>query len=615
VKISFGPFSGMRPRTHKRFLGDTEAQEAINCDLTSGSLKARYDGLTTAQLASSGWLQTIYLWGAGTSARWLQFAGDVDVVRGFVSGDATEKTYLTDGTLPLVINSALVDTGGDDEYPESSYPLGIPAPSAALTAAASGSGGSGDDRGIQYVFTYVRTWADGTTDEGPPSPVSTEIQAMDGETINISGLGTAVSGRADLTHKRIYRINSGETGADFQFVKEVTMATATTTDAVADADLEEVLPSEGWDAPPATLRGLVPHPGMFLVGFVGNTIRASEVNQPHAWPASYAWTVPFDIVGLGVFGTSIVVLTKSYPYLLTGNSPDAMYQERMAAPAPCLSKRGIVNTEAGVMFPCPRGLYAVGADGAGLATPNYLTKEKWAPYYPDTIHAAWHNGQYIGFYTSGSSGMTKEGGGFVFDPSEANATLGKLGFYAHALHVDAETDTLYYLDYDALTDINYVKEWEANSTKRTLSYTSKEATLSGKANFAFARIDADFPSSLTVAEQAAYEAERLAAMAANEALFLAGPCGEFAAIGGGAIGMFATSGDNRGSVAASYTQAEGVTLRLYGEGDTLRHQVAVSSTNPFPLLGGFKDRSGYIQLSGKVETFKVDIATSVEELY
>lgn len=624
TKVSFGPFGGMRPRTHKRFLGDLEAQVALNCDLTSGSIRARCDGLTSAQLASSGWLQTIYLWGEGTSSRWLQFAGDVDVVRGFVAGDATEKTYLTDGILPKVINSDLVDVGGDDEYPESSYPLGIPAPSAALTAAASGSGGSGDDRDIQYVFTYVRTWADGTTNEGPPSPVSTEIQAMDGETINISGLGTSVSGRPDLTHKRLYRINAGETGADFQFVKEIPMATASTTDAVADEDLEEALssagetgePGEWWVAPPDALRGIVPHPGMFLVGFIGNTIRASEVNQPHAWPTKYAWNVPFDIVGLGVFGTSIVVLTKSYPYLLTGNSPDAMYLERQAASAPCLSKRGIVNTEAGVMYPCPRGLYVIGADGAGLATPSHWTKQSFAPFYPDTIHAVWHNGQYIGFYTEGSIGMAKQGGGFIFEPGEASSTLTGLGFYAHALHVDAETDTLYYLDYDSITDINYVKEWEANSVKRTYTWQSKEATLPGKVNFAFARVDADYSLSLTAAEQAAYEAERLGAMEANEALFLAGPTDVYACCGASPCSMFECCADNRAVVSAAYLDsANGVTLRLYGEGGTLRHQVAVASTEPVPLPGGFKDRYGSVALFGQAEAFRVDLATSVEELY
>lgn len=609
MKISFGPFSGMRPRVSKRFLGETEAQEALNCDLTAGSLRAMKEGLAVAVLAMAGPVQTIHLWGEGTAQRWLQFAGDVDVVRGAVAGDLTGKTYFADGVLPRVTNSDLVDVGGNDEYPESSYPLGVPAPAAALVAAASGSGGSGDDRGVQYVWTYVRTWADGTTDEGPPSPVSTEIQAMDGETINISGLGGAVTGRADITHKRLYRVNAGETGADFQFVKEVAVATTATTDAVLDADLEDILPSEGWDAPPDGLTGLVRHPGNFLAGVAGNELCFSEVGQFHAWPDGYRLTMDFPPCGLGLFGSTLVALGPANPVLVTGGEPGAMNSEALPDLAPCLSKRGIVSTDLGVIWPCPQGLYLVGAEGPGLLSRSYLTRTAFADYHPDTITAVWCDGQYIAFCTDGTTGF-----GFTYAPSEAGAVFGKLGFFATALHVDPRTGTLFYVEQDPVTGLNYVKEWQGGDTRLVATWRSPERVLPGAVSFAAARVDADFLPSLDEDGQAAYEAERLALMEANEALFLAGPTDIYAACSGAPCSMFACSGDNRDVVAASYVEPEGVTVRIFGEEGALRSQFTRVRPGVQALPAGFKDRYGCVELSGKREVWVLDIATSAEEL-
>lgn len=130
-------FRGERPSVSSRLLEPTEAQLAQNVKLGSGELRPLHDVVQAATLARSGTNTTIYSFGSGTNQRWLHWNGDVDVARGPVADDTTERTYYTGDGEPRLTNSSLVDVGGNDAYPESYYKLGVPAPTLACTASIS----------------------------------------------------------------------------------------------------------------------------------------------------------------------------------------------------------------------------------------------------------------------------------------------------------------------------------------------------------------------------------------------------------------------------------------------------------------------------------------------
>ena len=45
-------------------------------------------------------------------------------------------------------------------------------------------------------------------------------------------------------------------------------------------------------------------------------------------------TVDYPIVGLGVFGSAVAVLTEAMPYVMQGTSPDAMSSQRLEVNLP-----------------------------------------------------------------------------------------------------------------------------------------------------------------------------------------------------------------------------------------------------------------------------------------
>jgi len=73
--------------------------------------------------------RSIYLW---KNQFWFRWDGDVDVARGPIAGDTSERTYYTsDNDAPRYTFDPLALTGSGDEYPLDDYLLGVPVPTAA----------------------------------------------------------------------------------------------------------------------------------------------------------------------------------------------------------------------------------------------------------------------------------------------------------------------------------------------------------------------------------------------------------------------------------------------------------------------------------------------------
>lgn len=288
-----------------------------------------------------------------------------------------------------------------------------------------------------YVYTFVSAYGE----EGPPSNASavTNIDPSGAVTVLLPSTSGG-AGPYNLDRKRIYRSSTVGNQARFQFVAEIAIGTTSYVDSVTQANLGEVLPSEDWEPPPDGLKGMRLMANGVAVGFVGNTVWLSEPYLPHAWPHSYP--VDAEIVGLGTFGQTVVVMTKSFPYVLQGVDPAAMSTAKLELRQSCASKRSIVETGEGVMYASPDGLVSIG-NGISVITQNILSRDQWQFYNPDTMKAYLHNGRWHGFYSDDNNTR----GLLVFDFTGQGAymTVSNVGQSSEikAGFQDASTDILY----------------------------------------------------------------------------------------------------------------------------------------------------------------------------
>lgn len=285
-----------------------------------------------------------------------------------------------------------------------------------------------------YVVNYVSAYGE----EGPPSAASTAVQLSYGQSATVS-LPTAPAGNYNITLKRIYRSSTVGNQAQFQFVADVPVALGNFVDTVAQADLGEVMPSETWVAPPADLKGLRMMANGAAVGFSGRTVYFSEPNMPHAWPHKY--TIDFDIVGIATYGQTVAVLTTAFPFLLQGADPAAMTPTKLEVPQACVSKRGIIETGSGVLYPSPDGYVSLGA-GIDVITRNLLSRDQWQAYVPSSMDAYLYDGRIHLLYNTGTArGM------LIVDGTGQGAILTTCTYNQYtpmtAGYYDATTDTLY----------------------------------------------------------------------------------------------------------------------------------------------------------------------------
>ena len=245
--------------------------------------------------------------------------------------------------------------------------------------------------------TYRYTYVSALGEEGPPSPVSQVVKTLDGDVIELTGFEAPPTDNYDITQIRLYRTSSTIAGTEYQFVKEFDVATSTT-EAVKQSNLGEIISTTTWDAPPEGMQGIVAMPNGMMVGFVGRTIHMSEPYFPHAYPPEYDQAVDYEIVGLAAFGNSVVVLTEGFPYVLTGSHPRNVNIRPYKIKQACVSAESIAADKDRVIYASPDGLVEIGVNGAKIITEPYVLKKEWASYSPTTMVGEFHDGKYFGFF-------------------------------------------------------------------------------------------------------------------------------------------------------------------------------------------------------------------------
>ncbi|WP_299940439.1 hypothetical protein [uncultured Microbulbifer sp.] len=242
AKISSYNFAGEMPRIDPKLLGDRFATRALNVELRRGQIAPATAPAETGQTLGAA-TQTLSLFnreGNEGQGFWLEFVGDMDVVRGQIAGDTSLRTYYTGDGVPKITDATLA-TGGDGPYPSAAHDLGLPAPSGPPDV--SGPDGEPPEGGQVIDTAYIVTFVSSRGEEGPPTAPSRIVQRWDGAAVEVTAIPVA-SGNFIVHSKRIYRAQS--TGG-YQFVAEIPAGQTDFSDSVESEQLGGNLPQWGLD--------------------------------------------------------------------------------------------------------------------------------------------------------------------------------------------------------------------------------------------------------------------------------------------------------------------------------------------------------------------------------
>jgi hypothetical protein len=572
--------------------------------LLSGELRSWKNPLTVNTPSKVGDILSVFRLASGTTDYWLHWITDVDAVHGPIAGDTTQRVYYTGDGTPKKTNLSMATTGGGTAYPIASYELGVPAPATAPVAALSGTG-TGIVTSRAYVVTNVTGWGE----ESAPSPASNIVNWQSGMTVNLTGMLAAPAGNYNITLQRIYRTSTGTNGTAYLFVAERAISTATFNDAIAEAALQNQLPSLDWNVPPSDLAGLVALPNGIMAGFSGNQVCFSEPYRPFTFPSKYRQTMEFPVVGLGVYGTSLVVCTQGTPYIISGSDPSNMSSNRMEVNEPCISKRGIVQTPRGVVYPSPNGLVVVNSSGANVTTESIMSRNEWLLYNPATLSAEEYSGSYFGFCKRTDGSVV----GFILDSSGIGPSFVEINYNVTGIYADPSSKSLY------LVSNHNIQQWDADITAdMPYEWRSKVFVMPTPANYGACEVNSDFSGVLAdLSNQAAINAQNVALAAQtaanisyNQSLWTNDTTqGEFNAC------MFNQQQFNGSTMLGSPAMVAGVAnpryvrFSLYSDG-VLKFTKSLLDNIPFSLPSGYKGSEVEVVISANIAVHHVKLAST-----
>jgi hypothetical protein len=601
-------FSGISPRTGPALLQPNQAQVAKNVKLQSGELRPWRKPVSTYTCGLSDTHSIYRLENTNTGGTaWLEFAADADVVPSPVADVSDFRVYYTNGTAPKKTNWNLATTSGTGTkpFPNAAYNMGVPAPTTAPSLVKTGGTGTvHEDRA--YVYTYISTFGS-VLEESAPSPAGKISIVEPDATVTVDSFATAPTTAAgyNITAIRIYRSVTSATTAVYLYVGTVTVtpstgvASGSFADTVLAANLGVALPSLYYTPPPATLQGLIAMPNGILAGFTGNQVWFSEPYLPHAWPVSYMMTVGAPIVGLGVFGQTLVVCTTQNPYLITGSQPGAMTQEKVPLPEPCVAKKSITSDQFGVLYASPNGLVSIAPGTQDVISRQLFTRDEWQAYVPSSMVGVIYQNMYIGFYQVGS---TKSA---LIIMRGDTPPLVTLDLAAQAIFVAKSTANVYYV---SPTD-NTIYQLDADPINNTYyEWMSKTFILPEPTNYAIAKVQADWAY---IGDTTAYNALVASIVAANQALWAAGTPLK-STVNSVAVNGMAMNGSILATIPPA-AETRTVQALVYAN-HTLVAQAGFTGQEPVRLPSAQKDYIYEVRLTGNAPLRSFTMASSTTEL-
>lgn len=573
-------FTGETPRLSPRLLPDMGSQMAFETRLENGDLRPiRYSrNEFSANDLPVNAPATIYKF-LGT---WLYWPKLVNAVPGPVAAD---RLYYTGDGVPKMRVGATI------------YSLAIPFPTVALTGTLTGTATSPNITERRYVYTNVSQFGE----ESEPSPISGIVNWQPGLTVTLSGFSTAMGDRT-ATFQRIYRSQTTTSGqATLYLIQERAASTANYVDTKAPDEFQEELPSTDYNQPPAGLTGLIALPNGMMAAFVGKRLYFCEPYIPHAWPERYILTTEFDIVALGAFGTTIVLMTKGNPYIVSGASPEAMTMEKLELNLPCINAAGVVDLGYAIVYPSYDGLVSASAGGVRLATEALFSRTQWQTLNPTTMVAGQHNGRYLASYSYTDAAGQAFSATLILDMTGTMPFLIRTADIGIAFFYDPTTLSLYYLSNGV------IYEWDAvGQPSKTQTWRSKPFVEAKPVNYGAMLIEVQ--SALTPAQIAENEAQRAQIIAQNNAL-MAGPSlgGQ---VNGAAINVYGITDDALLPVPNS--QRIFCNVNVYADGKLVQ---SVTTYNQVArLVAGFRARVWEFEITSNATVIQAALARSPAEL-
>jgi len=434
MRIDIQKFLGIAPIVAPIALGESMAQIALDCDLRGGTLAPLRGHRLVGDLGRNN-PKTIYKFGYQSASEmewWFAFENDMDVAKAAISNDTEERTYFSGniGGVDIVRKTRFgLAQAGSGPYPTNYLEASVPKPTQKPITSTTGGDAQIEPEYVIYVETFVTSW----DEESEPGPESDRMSMLSGATNTITNLTPLPSGNTQINRRRLYRSSyAGNSQTGIQFVAELPIATTTYADSIPKQELGSTLKTQGWDAWPAGIKGLRALWSGMTVGFKDYDVYWGEPLSPYAAPISYSQATNDPIVGVGSFGTTLAVLTKGAPLTGSGGAPEDFIlapAEVLDECAGCASKRGIVSTPGAVFYPNEHGIVMLSLSGSQLMTGDYVQKNEWKEYAPQTMLGVTSGSRYIGFYEKGE---TKRG--LILDKNVVGFT--ETSIWASAAHVN-----------------------------------------------------------------------------------------------------------------------------------------------------------------------------------
>jgi hypothetical protein len=444
--LALKQFGGTMPLVEPRLLPEHMAEEAVNVDVSRGSLGS-YMAPKSVHVFPRLWRRAYRLPSKdGTQFAWLGLESEhASVVRSPLANDTERRVYWTipGAAAPYWTTYQRIVEGAPP------YNLGIPQPSTTHQLVANPVGGTGTPLvSRSYVYTYVNAFGE----ESAPNLPSLVVSGPPDADWEITGLPpTAPANPAGIdyppvTRVHLYRTITGvESGGEFFHLGifdydgvEHPPPPTVYHDVYADSTIigNLTLPSEDWGNPPDKLDGLTALPGGMLVGFIGNTVHFSEVDRPHTWPAAYDQSLHYDIVGMAYWNRSLVVLTKGYPAVGAGNVPLNFIFQQIQAAEPCVHRGSIVADLLGVFYASQNGLIFLNQKGVVNQTSQTIGEDRWSrDFSAEAIMGCRHRSQYLAITPDGVSS------GWILDFAEKRRGVVMLASLAGATAVWSDETT------------------------------------------------------------------------------------------------------------------------------------------------------------------------------
>jgi hypothetical protein len=344
-----------------------------------------------------------------------------------------------------------------------------------------------------------------------------------------------------------------------------------------------------------------------LVGFFDNQFCISFPNKPHAWPEKFRLTLDSNIVSIAVNGGYVLVLTESYPYIISGNSPASMSVTRIDANYPCLSKQSVVNVGIqGVMWATHGGMATwKGGAGIGISTVLLHDWDTWGDYLDSTtLIGHYYNDKYFGSHESGS---------FTFEVAEDGGTFVLINYKFTAAYTDPISGIMYYTS-DTSGDII---EWDNKAQiLAPMEWKSKTITIPSYSNMGAARVVADY--TVTSAETLINTNYNNSVAVSNASVWTAsqqlgclnGPT-DYVVSGirqenSGTLNSFPVNGDGQTKDLVEVTGTLPITFKLFAD-KALIFQGTVTSSDIFRLPSGYRSDTFEVAVSGSARVRAIHI--------